>query len=521
MAKKEKVQKSMEASLWDSCNKLRSQMSATQYMYFVLGLVFLKFADLKFEKRRQQLLAGPDKLFVEQPSFYVQEGVFYIPEKARWTYIKDHAKDEANIGKIIDDAFDLLEKDNDDLKGALKTDRYEKSTLPAANLASLINDLDKIHEDEQHPMDDLIGKVYQYFINKFAIGTKKEKGEFYTPDNIVDLIVDLIEPFHGKIYDPCCGTGGMFVQSEKFVQRYDGDLSIYGQESIEETWKLAKMNLAIRGFSASLGSKNADTFFDDQFKDEKFDYIIANPPFNTKDWRTKEQLAKDPRWSGYDAVPPVSNANYAWILHMLSKLSYNGIAGFLLANGALGSSGEEQIIRSRIIKNHKVEAIIVLPMNMFYYTNISVTLWILENRKSARDVCLDGETVHLRDRTNDVLMMNLRTMGHPNSDGFTELSEEEVNLVKSVFFNWRSPERKEKYQDKIEFWKSVSEEELAQHDYSLIPSDYLGFKDEDLEVDFSTEMPKLQKKIKDLSAAQESTNNKTKDALKGIGYGID
>ena len=312
-AKKEKTQKPLEQVLMESCNKLRSNMSGINYMYFVMGLVFLKFASLKFEKRREELLNSEDSFAVDMPSFYTEKNVFYIVEKARWSYIKDHAKD-ARIGLIIDEALQELENSNEQLKGALPIGTYGKSTLPASNFASLINEIDKIHEDAEHPMNDLIGKTYQYMLNAFAIKTADEKGEFYTPDNIVDLITTLIEPYKGKVYDPCCGSGGMFVQSYKFVEAHKGNvnsISVYGQESNPDTWKLAKMNLGIRGIPANLGKKEADTFSDDQHKNEKFDFIIANPPFNLKDWRSEDALVNDYRWAGY-GLPPVSNANYAW-----------------------------------------------------------------------------------------------------------------------------------------------------------------------------------------------------------------
>ena len=262
------------------------------------------------------------------------------------------------------------------------------------------------------------------FLNKFAIKTADEKGEFYTPDSIVDLITSLIEPYSGKVYDPCCGSGGMFVQSYKFVEAHKGNIqqvSVYGQEENPDTWKLAKMNLAIRGIPCNLGEHNADTFGSDLHKNLKADYIIANPPFNLKDWRAPNALLGDYRWAGY-GIPPVSNANYAWILHMLSKLSLNGVAGFLLANGALGDTDTKEI-RKNLIKNNKIEAIIVLPREMFYYTDISVTLWIMRTHKNPITVTRDGNQVRLRDRNNEILFMDLRRKGHYSNEGYIEFTE--------------------------------------------------------------------------------------------------
>ena len=514
--KKEKQPKSLELTLWEACDKLRSNMSGISYMYFVMGLVFLKFANMKFEKRREEILNSDDKDFVELAPFYEEKGVFFIPEKARWSYIKDNAN-QPNLGILVDDALQLLEDNNDQLKGALPIGTYAKSSLPAEKFKALIDTIDKIHEDEEHPMKDLIGKVYQFMLNKFAIKTADEKGEFYTPDNIVDLITTLIEPYKGKVYDPCCGSGGMFVQSYKFVENHKGsinDLSVYGQESNPDTWRLAKMNLAIRGIPANLGKKEADTFGDDQHKDEKFDFIIANPPLNLKDWRCENELKDDVRWSGY-GVPPVSNANYAWILHMLSKLGEGGLAGFLLANGALGDT-DTASIRKNLIQNNKIEAIIVLPREMFYYTDISVTLWIMDQSKKARKVIRDGKEVQLRDREGEILFIDMRAMGHKTKEGYTEFSNEEVELVKTTLNNWQSPDKETLYKDVPEFCRSVTNEQIKndgkdvvisedKSNWSLIPSKYIEFIDHDLNIDFSSEMSRIQNEIKELLKEEKAS----------------
>lgn len=557
--KKEKKQKPLEQVLMDSCNKLRSNMSGINYMYFVMGLVFLKFASLKFEKRRQELLNSEDSFAVDMPSFYAEKNVFYIPEQARWTFISDNAKKskitltveengekkekDFTIGMLVDNALELLERNNSQLKGALPIGNYAKTSLPQSNFASLIAEIDKIHEDEEHPMNDLIGKTYQYMLNAFAIKTADEKGEFYTPDNIVDLITTVIEPYKGKVYDPCCGSGGMFIQSYKFVEAHRGDvnsISVYGQESNPDTWRLAKMNLGIRGIPANLGKKEADTFSEDQHKNEKFDFIIANPPFNLPNWRGEKELVDDYRWKGY-GLPPVSNANYAWILHMLSKLSINGVAGFLLANGALGDTDTIEI-RKNLIKNHKIEAIIVLPREMFYYTDISVTLWILDNNKSARKVIQDGKEVMLRDRTNEILFMDLRRMGHKSNEGYIELGyDTDMQLVKRTLNAWQSPDWKTSYKDVPEFCCSCTIDEikngvtdkkqkengtninLAEGDslWSLVPSKYIEFIDHDLDIDFPKEMARIQQEIKELLKEEKASQKQLEDAFKGIGYGIE
>ena len=554
-----KKQKPLEQVLMESCNKLRSNMSGINYMYFVMGLVFLKFASLKFEKRREELLKSEDAFAVDMPSFYKEKNVFYLSEHSRWELIKNTAKTgkvtikvteggelkdkDFTIGMLIDHALEQIEKNNDQLKGALPIGTYAKSTLPASNFASLIAEIDKIHEDEEHPMNDLIGKTYQYMLNAFAIKTADEKGEFYTPDNIVDLITTLIEPYKGKVYDPCCGSGGMFVQSYKFVEAHQGNInsiSVYGQESNPDTWKLAKMNLGIRGIPANLGKKEADTFSQDQHKNEKFDFIIANPPFNLKDWRGENDLVDDPRWAGY-GLPPVSNANYAWILHMLSKLSLNGVAGFLLANGALGDSDTTEI-RKNLIKNGKIEAIIILPREMFYYTDISVTLWIMNNNKGARKVLRDGKEVMLRDRRNEVLFMDLRTKGHKSSEGYIELDyDTDMQLVKDTLNAWQSPDYKTLYKDVPEFCQSCTIDEIRngvtnekqkkdgttikitdeKSLWSLVPSKYIEFIDHDLEIDFPKEMTRIQAEMKKLLKEEKESQQQLVDAFSGIGYGIE
>ncbi|MEE9374830.1 MAG: class I SAM-dependent DNA methyltransferase, partial [Rhizobiaceae bacterium] len=378
MAKKAtgKKQKSFEETLWDSANKLRGGVEPSEYKHVVLSLIFLKFVSDMFEERREELIADGKGDLADMVEAYTMKNVFYLPETSRWSFIQANAKQD-DLAIKIDTALYAIEKSNPALKGALPDNYFSGLGLKKSSLASLvdtINDIDTQQDKEQ----DIVGRVYEYFLGKFALSEGKKKGEFYTPKSIVKLIAEMIEPYKGKIYDPCCGSGGMFVQSMKFIKQHQGntkDVSIYGQEGTNATYKLGKMNLAIRGISANLGAVADDTFSKDQHQDLKADYIMANPPFNLKDWRADDELTDDPRWSGY-TTPPTSNANYAWILHMVSKLSENGVAGFILANGALSGDGDEKAIRRRMIENNLVEAIIILPRDMFYTTDISVTLWI-------------------------------------------------------------------------------------------------------------------------------------------------
>lgn len=519
-----KNSKSMEAALWDSCNKLRNSVNTFEYMQVIFGLLFLRFASEKFNYRREELLNSDDKDFIEEPSFYLEKNVFFIPKNARWEEINKNAK-QNNVGLLIDEALKSLEDHNESLKGTLPLNYYQRiaSSMPGSNMASIITNISNIKIDKESS-SDVIGRVYEYFMNKFAVLTKSDKGEFYTPESIVELIAEMIEPYHGRVYDPCCGTGGMFIQSLKFVEKHHGnkkEISILGQEKQDTTYRLARMNLAIRGISANLGEKPVSTFTEDQHKGEKVDFIMANPPFNLKNWRGADELTSDYRWDGYE-TPPVSNANYAWILHMMNKLSVNGVAGFLLANGALGASGQEYEIRKQLIKNDLVEAIIVLPRKMFYYTDISVTLWIMRHNKKERVIERDGNKTLLRDRTDEVLFMDLRNHNQNISEDKTVyFNETQINEFKSVYHNWMSPDFKDKYQDIPEFIKSVTLKKLKENDYSLVPSKYIEFVDRDLDIDFEEEMTRIQSEMKELLKEEKETHQMLRDAFDGIGYNVE
>ncbi|HHT9139094.1 MAG TPA: type I restriction-modification system subunit M, partial [Candidatus Wunengus sp. YC60] len=411
--KKVKKQKSIEETLWESANKLRGAVEPSEYKHVVLGLIFLKFANDKFNERRSELkIEGKDK-YMDMVEFYTMKNVFYLPEVSRWEYLVKNAK-QSDLAIKIDTALFTVEKNNPALKGALPDNYYSRLNLDVSKLASLLDTINKI-DTLKDKSQDIVGRIYEYFLSKFALAEGKGKGEFYTPKTIVNLIAEMIEPYKGTIYDPCCGSGGMFVQSVKFIESHQGnkkELSIHGQENIATTYKLAKMNLAIRGISADLGANPADTFANDLHKDLKADFVMANPPFNQKDWRASDELITDPRWSGYE-IPPTSNANYAWILNIVSKLSSNGVAGFLLANGALSGGGDEYKIRRKLIENNLVEAILVLPRNMFYTTDISVTLWIINKNKKSRSVEINEKPKKYRDRQNEILFMDLRRIGEP------------------------------------------------------------------------------------------------------------
>lgn len=494
---KSKKTKSMEAALWDSCNKLRGSVEPAEYKHVVLSLIFLKYAGDRFEQRKHELEEQGLQDYISQVEFYTAENVFYLPPTCRWSYIMENAKQD-NIFQIIDDALNEIEKKNKQLAGALPNNYYSNLGLDKSKFASLLDEINKL--DTQKDRDnDLIGRVYEYFLGKFAIAEGKKKGEYYTPKTAVNLITELIEPYDGKIYDPCCGSGGMFVQSVKFVEAHGGNqrnVSVYGQENTNTTYKLARMNLAIRGISADI--KQGDTFLNDQHKDLKADYIMANPPFNQDDWRDENQLCTDGRWYGYD-TPPTSNANYGWILHILSKLSTNGVAGFLLANGALtADDGTEFTIRKQLIEKRKVEAIIILPRDLFYTTDISATLWILNNNKKARVLRKNGIDIHYRDREDDILFIDLRREGDPFEKKYVELGETLRKRVADTYHAWQQVGYEETYHDIPEFCKSVGIETIRENGYSLFPSKYIEFVNRDENVDFKAQINDIQKELTEI-----------------------
>ena len=521
MAKKiaPKKQKSMEETLWDSANKLRGTVESSEYKHVVLSLIFLKFASDKFEERRKELISEGKEKYLEMKEFYNMKNIFFLSEESRWSYIIQNSKQD-DISIKIDTALHTVEKNNPSLKGALPDNYFSRLNMDVSKLAALldtINNIDTLKDKQQ----DIVGRVYEYFLSKFALAEGKGKGEFYTPKSIVNLIAEMIEPYKGVIYDPACGSGGMFVQSIKFIESHHGDkkeVSIYGQEYTATTYKLAKMNLAIRGIAANLGEVPADTFAKDQHPDLKADFIMANPPFNQKDWRAASELVDDPRWRGYE-VPPTSNANYGWILNMVSKLSETGVAGFILANGALSGGGEEYKIRKKLIENNLVEAILVLPRSMFYTTDISVTLWILNNNKKARKVELPEEVRNYRNREDEILFMDLRQIGEPFEKKFTQFNADHVTQIAKTYHDWQ--QENTTYEDVPEYCYSAKLEEVKKKDYSLVPSKYIEFINRDENIDFEEKMAGLQADFAELLRAERQSEIDLLNVFKELGYEIE
>lgn len=545
-AAKKETAVSLENVLWNCRVALRGVGSTEKNRDAVIALVFLKFAGDKFEKRRTELIAqyGEIPAFLEKASFYNAVNVFYLKETARWSYIVKHASAN-DIAVIIDQAMADIEDRNPPLKGTLPLNLFASLGADKSKIKDLIDNVNLIDE-KRFQEEDLIGRVYEYFLQAYAAAGTKEEGEFYTPACVVRLIAEMIEPFSGVVYDPCCGSGGMFVQSLKFVDRHQGNrqnVSIIGQESVPETWRLCKMNLAIRGIAHNLGEKNASSFTDDQHKDKKVDFIMANPPFNLKNWRKEDELIDDPRFTGFSVMPPVANANYAWILHMLSKLDVShGIAGFLLANGALNADSDEYTLRKEILEKDRVEAIIVLPRDMFYTTDISVTLWIINMNKKAGTV--NGR--QLRDRTHEILFMDLRrwnenieeiVIDKGKKKKKTVLTDTQIAQIKEVYNNWQSADTT-LYSDVPEFCRSVKlfnadltneEQELMSKgklttieakNYSLSPSKYIEFIDHDLDIDYASEMTRIQAEMQAVLIDEKHSQAMLEEAFRGIGYGI-
>ncbi|MBJ8438134.1 N-6 DNA methylase [Acinetobacter lactucae] len=515
--------KSFEESLWDSANKLRGSVEPSEYKHIVLSLIFLKFVSDTFEAQRKKIVekhgANAEK-FLEIEAFYHQDNVFYLTEESRWSYLIANAKQE-DIALKIDTALHNIEKKNKALQGALPDNYFSRIDLEVSKLAALLDEINNI-QTISHQHEDVVGRVYEYFLGNFALAEGKGKGEFYTPKSIVKLIASMIEPYKGRVYDPACGSGGMFVQSMRFVENHKGnrkDISIFGQEQTTTTYKLAKMNLAIRGITADLGAAARDTFAKDQHPDQKFDFIMANPPFNQKDWRGADELTKDPRWDGYE-VPPTGNANYGWILHMVSKLSQNGVAGFILANGALSGDGTEKEIRKKLIENNLVEAILILPRNMFYTTDISVTLWILNRNKKARVVEYPDLTRNYRDRENEILFMDLRQWGEPFEKRFIQFSDDHIKEITDTFHTWQQVSCKTDYKNIPEFCYSATIEEIKEKDYSLIPSKYIEFVNRDENLDFNEKMQVLSNDISQLIKAEEQSKKNLVNVFKEFGYEI-
>jgi type I restriction enzyme M protein len=510
-----KKSKSFEESLWETATKLRGSVESSEYKHVVLSLIFLKFVSDKFEERRAELIAEGKEKYADMVEFYTMQNVFYLPETARWSYISDHAKQD-DLALKIDTALALVEKSNASLKGALPDNYFSRLHIDVSKLAALIdaiNNIDTVEDKEE----DVVGRVYEYFLGKFAASEGKLGGEFYTPKCVVQLIAEMIEPYKGKIYDPCCGSGGMFVQSLKFVESHHGntkDISVYGQEMTNTTYKLAKMNLAVRGLSANLGEVAADTFFKDQHPDLKADYIMANPPFNLKDWRGPDELVHDARWGGYD-TPPTGNANYAWILHMVSKLSEHGVAGFVLANGAMSTNTKgEGAIRQKMIENDLVDCMIALPGQLFYTTQIPVCLWFLSKNKKA-----DAQRGY-RDRTGETLFIDARKIGSMINRTQKELLVDDIAQISKTYHAWRGEAKDGVYEDEAGYCKSANLVDMRKHDYVLTPGRYVGAAPlEDDGIPFETKMTELSQTLYAQMAESEKLDTVIRKNLEGLGYG--
>ncbi|HEV2314648.1 MAG TPA: class I SAM-dependent DNA methyltransferase [Candidatus Acidoferrales bacterium] len=453
-----------EPQMWQAADKLRGNMDAADYKNVVLGLIFLKYISDAFqehyEKLKSELHANP-----EDRDEYAGENIFWVPKAARWPRLQANAK-QTTIGKLIDDAMLAIEKENPSLKGVLPT-TYARESLDKTRLGELIDLIGTIGlGDKESRAKDILGRVYEYFLGQFAAAEGKKGGQFYTARCVVKLLVEMIEPYKGRVFDPCCGSGGMFVQSEKFVEAHGGrrsDLSIYGQESNQTTWRLCKMNLAIRGVEAKIVWNSEGSFQNDAHKDLKADFILANPPFNDSDWGG-ERLREDARWK-YGA-PPAGNANFAWVQHFIHHLAPNGLAGFVLANGSMSSnqSGEGEI-RKGLIEADLVDCMIALPGQLFYTTPIPVCLWFLTRNKS------NGK---FRDRRSQTLFMDARKMGQLVDRVHRDLSDEEISRIARVYHAWRGEKDAGKFADVPGFCKSATTEEIASHGYVLTPGRYVG-----------------------------------------------
>ena len=489
-----------EEELWASADKLRNNMDAAEYKHVVLGLIFLKYVSDTFMEKYKELLEE-DEEFAEDMDAYLAEGVFWVPEIARWDYIAKHSK-QVEIGQIVDSALDAIEKENDSLRGVLPKN-YSRPELDKRILGEIIDLFTNINVGGKEGKEkDILGRVYEYFLGKFAANEGKGGGEFYTPKSIVALMVEMIQPFKGYVYDPACGSGGMFVQSLKFVEEHSGstfDISVYGQESNPTTWKLAKMNLAIRGIENNLGSKNADTFHEDLHKNLKADYILANPPFNQSDWG-QPLLVDDARWKW--GIPPQGNANYGWIEHMLDKLSQKGKAGVVLANGSLSSntSGEGDI-RRKILEDDLVDCIVALPDKLFYTTGIPVCIWFFNRDKKHK-----GQT----------LFIDARKMGDMVNRRLRELSDEDIKKIANTYIAWQNEDG---YEDVQGYCKVASIDEIKEHDYILTPGRYVGIEEvEDNGEPFEEKMERLTTTLANQFKKSRGLEEEIIKQLGGIGY---
>ena len=507
-----------EKELWAAADKMRGHMDPSEYKHVTLGLIFLKYISDAFENKFQEL-TSEDEADPEDRDEYLAVNVFWVPKNARWENIKTNAR-SVNIGKIIDQAMSSIEKENISLKGVLPQN-YSRPALDKQRLGDLVDLISRISLKNQG-QKDILGRVYEYFLARFASAEGKGGGEFYTPQSVVQLLVEMLEPYKGRIYDPCCGSGGMFVQSEKFVEKHGGhigDISVYGQESNPTTWLLCKMNLAIRSIEGKIGSKNADTFHNNMHKDLKANYILANPPFNISDWGG-ERLRDDVRWQY--GVPPVGNANFGWVQHIAHHLAPEGLAGFVLANRSMSSMmGGEGKIRQSLIESDMVDCMVALPSQLFYSTQIPVCLWFLAKDRS------NGLVKHsrLRDRRGEILFIDARKLGYMVDRSHRDLDPvKDIRYIVDAYHSWRGEEAKYKafkkgYKDIAGFCKSIKIDEIKEHDYALSPGRYVDAEEiEDDGVPFKEKMQIFTNQLAKQMANSGKLNAEIRKQLARIGY---
>lgn len=502
-----------EADLWKAADALRSNMDAAEYKHVVLGLVFLKYISDAFEEKHAALDAdragGADP---EDPDEYRAVNIFWVPPEARWATLRNRAKDPL-IGKVVDDAMLAVERDNAALKGVLPKD-YAHPRLDKHRLGQLIDLVGNIGlGDKASRSKDILGRVYEYFLSEFASAEGKKGGQFYTPRCVVRLLVEMLAPYAGRVYDPCCGSGGMFVSSEKFVEAHGGrvgDISVYGQESNHTTWRLAKMNLAIRGIESNLGREHADSFHRDLHPDLKADYVLANPPFNDSDWRG-DLLKDDKRWQY--GRPPAGNANYAWVQHFVHHLAPNGLAGFVLANGSMSSnqSGEGDI-RKAVVEADLVDCMVALPGQLFYSTQIPVCLWFLARSKG------NGR---FRQRPGETLFIDARKLGVMIDRVQRDLTDADIRTIADTYHAWRGDKGSTKpYADVAGFCKSATLEDIREHGHILTPGRYVGAADvADDGEPFEEKMTRLTTELREQTARAAELDALIRANLEAIGYG--
>ncbi len=502
MAKKQNNTTSIgfEDAIWRAADKLRGNLNAAEYEGVVLGLIFLKYISDKFDAKFQEL-SQDEYADVEDKDEYEADGVFFVPQDARWSVISQAAH-TPQIGKVIDDALEAIERENTKLKGVLPSN-YARPELDKRRLGDVVDLFTNIHMLASGDEKDLLGRVYEYCLQKFASMEGKNAGEFYTPSCIVRTIVEILQPYAGRVYDPCCGSGGMFVQSAKFIQNHQKDInniSVYGQEANPSTWKMAHMNVAIRGLEANLGKSYADTFFNDQHPTLKADFIMANPPFNLSDWGA-DKLEKDVRWKF--GIPPAGNANFAWMQHMIHHLSPNGRIGLVLANGALSSqTGGEGIIRQKIVEADLVEGIIAMPSQLFYSTGIPVSLWFLSRNKQ---------------QAGKVLFIDARNMGTMVTRAIRELMPEDITKIADTFEAFR----KGTLEDEAGYCAVKTLQDIAAQDFILTPGRYVGIAEqEDDGEPFDEKMKRLTSELSGLFAESHRLEEEIKKQLSSIGFEI-